>query len=241
MGIKERWAESREQQREAKEAAEARFRRLTKAEELRRMGVSVFSTGGVLDSAITEQDLDARIEAEKQRQADLYKRFTGAGTVTTFSAFGVQVLKDDNVVYTIGIHSPGSKRNYSRELGSLTGAEAIVTDGTAAFSLGKAALMPLATAPLARKETADALIVFADGTVHSLAVDGSHAVREARKQCVQFNARAGSMTARQAPSSPSDGDGDTAARLRQLDDLLRQGLLRPDEYETKRRAIIDSI
>jgi hypothetical protein len=68
--------------------------------------------------------------------------------------------------------------------------------------------MPIATAPLARKETADALLTFTDGTVHGVALDGSQAVRDARKQCVQFNALAGAGTQVPAPAGP---DADEAA------------------------------
>ncbi len=92
---------------------------------------------------------------------------------------------------------------------------------------------------MARKETADALITFADGTVHTVALDGSQAVREARKQTVQFNAMAGVST--QAPAAEETDGSDPAARLRKLQELLDSGLVTQEEFNAKRAAIIDSI
>ena len=105
-----------------------------------------------------------------------------------------------------------TKTNSSRLLGLLAGAEAKVTEGTSAFSWGKAMVMPIATAPLARKETADAMVIFKDGTVHTVGLDGSTAVRDARKQAVQFNALTGSF-----------------ARLRR-----RQGVIQPPSSGSSR-------
>lgn len=112
------------------------------------------------------------------------------GLSSRFRALGVQLLKGSGTVYTIGTHDGFTETNSSRPLGLLAGAKAQVTDGAPAFSLGKAVLMPISTAPLARKETADALITFSNGMVHSVALDGSHPVRGARRQCVEFNAYA---------------------------------------------------
>jgi hypothetical protein len=99
-----------------------------------------------------------------------------------------------------------------------------------------AMVMPIATAPLARKETADAMVVFPDGAVHTTALDGSNAVRDARKQAVQFNTLAGTFSS-VGPKTESD----PAAKLRKLQELRDAGLLSQEEYETKRAEVIDSI
>jgi membrane protease subunit (stomatin/prohibitin family) len=111
----------------------------------------------------------------------------------------------------------------------------MVTDATSAMSWGKAALMPLATAPLARKETADAMITFADGTVHVQPLDGSAAVRTARRQCVEFNALAGQH------GQAAEGEDDPAVRLPKLQELLEVGLITSAEFDSRRAAIIDSV
>jgi hypothetical protein len=232
MGLKDKWADSRERARQDREDYAAQGRWYAKSQELR--GVGIFS-----NSSVTEADLDAMIAAEKLRRSEVYAAFMRAGIVITFPKLGVQVLKDGDAVYTIGIQDGLAKSNSSRPLGRLAGAVAQVTEGTSAFSLGKAMLMPLATAPLASKETADALITFADGTVHTFALDGSYAVREAGKQCVQFNAAAGAITS--SPTAQEEATADLAARLRKLQELLEAGLLGPEEFTAKRATIIDSI
>jgi hypothetical protein len=234
---RERGREARELNRQALQEAEARMRRITKAARLRSQGVSVPQVSGEPDPSVTEEDLDAMLAAEKQRRADLYDEFVRVGRVTIFRDLGVQILAGDDQVYTIGDHDPFAKVNDSRLLGPLAGAEARVTDGTSAFSWGKAVVMPLATAPLARKETADALVVFPDGTVHTAGLDGSRAVRDARRQCIEFNALAGSA----APAVTGDTGPNHAVRLQKLQDLLAAGLLSQEEFDIKRAQIIDSI
>lgn len=49
--------------------------------------------------------------------------------------------------------------------------------------------------------------------------------------------RAGSL----APGTTPAGQSDVAERLRRLDDLRARGLISPAEYETRRKAIIDSL
>jgi hypothetical protein len=237
MGLKEKLAGARERDRLARQAAELTMRRVAKAAQLRTQGVAVPMAGGELDPSMTEDVLDEMLAAEQQRRADLYEQFVAAGRVTIFRELGVQVLSGGDQVYTIGTHDPYTKINDSRLLGPLAGAQATVTDATTAFSMGKAVLMPVATAALARKETADALISFPDGTVHTAGLDGSRAVREARKQCIEFN----NLAATQAPPTMAGPSADPAARLQQLQDLLSAGLLSQDEYDTKRAQIIDSI
>ena len=231
MGLKDSWAASRERSRQERDAEQARWRRAEKREQLQRMGVPASDLGG-----LSEEDIDAKIAAEEQRQSELFAAFVGAGSTTKFSALGVQVLAGDDKVYTIGTHDSYARSNNSRVLGPLAGAEATVTDSTSAFSPGKALLMPLATAALARKEIADAMVTFPDGTVHTRSLDGSQAVRDARKQAVQFNALAGTPAA----PAPDVADG-PAARLRQLQELHEAGLLTQAEYEAKRADVVDSI
>jgi hypothetical protein len=235
MGLKDKWTAARERDRQVLEAERARQRRYNKAGELQKLGVPAMTADGWPNPELTEEALDEMLMAEKQRRVEMYETFSSAKTVTAFWALGVQVLADDKV-YTVGKHDQWAKTNSSRLLGLLAGAEAKVTEGTSAFSWGKAMIMPIATAPLARKETADALVVFPDGTVHMTPLDGSNAVREARKQAVQFNTLAGSFT-----SAVTEPPIDPAAKLRKLQELRDAGLLSQEEYEVKRTQVIDSI
>lgn len=214
MGLKDRLAESRERARKEKEAYEANLR----AELARRQ---------------------KEVDAEYLRRSQMYDLLGRAGSVNRFPALGVQVPAGGDTVYTTGFSDHFNKRDDSRPLGPLVGAAAQVTDGTSAFSWGKAALMPLATAPLARKETADALITFSDGTVHKVALDGSQALRAARAQCVEFNALAG--MAAPAPAAAQENGDDPASRLRKLRELLDAGLVSQEEHDARRTAIIESI
>jgi hypothetical protein len=156
--------------------------------------------------------------------------------VTQFRALGVQVLAGDNEVYTIGFHDDATQTNTSRTLGPLAGAQAMVTDGAQAWSPGRAMFLPIGLAALATKTKVDAAVVFPDGAVHIMPLDGNYAVREAQRQVVQFNALAGAS----APAATETG-GDPATRLRKLQELRDAGLLTQDEYETKRAEIIESI
>ncbi len=133
---------------------------------------------------------DARLRAERERQAHLFEAFTNAGGVSVFRALGVQVLAGHDAVYTIGFHDRSSKTNSSRHLGPLSGSEAMVTDGSQAWSPGRAMFLPIALAGLATKTKAHAAVVFPDGTVHAAALDSNNAIREAQLQVVQFNAGA---------------------------------------------------
>lgn len=174
--------------------------------------------------------------AESERQAQVYEGFAAAGGPTVFRALGVQVLAADGKVYTIGYHSAAAKTNTSRLLGPLAGAQAVVTDGAQAWSPGRAMFLPVGLAGLATKTKADAVVVFADGTVYTVALDGNNAVREAQKQAVQFNAFAGAS----APAA-TERESDPGAKLRKLQELRDSGLLTQDEYEIKRVEVINSI
>jgi Short C-terminal domain len=177
----------------------------------------------------------ARI-AQTERQAEVYEAFASAGGPTIFRSLGVQVLARDGTVYTIGDHSIARKIDTSRLLGPLAGAQAMVTDGAQSWSPGRAMFLPIALTGLATKTKADAAVVFADGTVHTAALDGNNAVREAQKQVVQFNAMAGAS----APTA-TETRSDPAAKLRKLQELRDAGLLTDQEYATKRAEVIDSI
>jgi hypothetical protein len=174
--------------------------------------------------------------AEHERQVQLYEAFVSAGPVTTFRVLGVQVLAGNGNVYTIGSHDDVTKTNSSRLLGPLAGAQAVVTDGSQAWSPGRAMFLPISLTGLATKTRADAAVVFPDGTVQIAPLDGNAAVREAQKQVVQFNALAGASEL-PAPETRSD----PAVRLRKLQELRDAGLLTQEEYETKRADVINSI
>jgi hypothetical protein len=236
MGLREKWTEARERDRQERGVQAASQRSYTKALELQKLGVPAMTTDGWPDPALTEEDLDAMLAAEKERRAELYKMFVRAGTVTTFRAIGVQIPAGGDKMYTIGNHDPWAKTNDSRLLGPLAGAKAMVTDGSQAWSPGRAMFLPLALTALATKTKADAAVVFLDGTVHTHALNNNTEVREAQKQVVQFNALAGS-------SSPADTEtnNDQAARLQKILELREAGMLSQEEYDAKRAEIIASI
>jgi hypothetical protein len=142
----------------------------------------------------------------------------------------------DDKVYTIGSHDAVTKTNTSRQLGLLGGSEAMVTGGSQAWSPGRAMFLPIGLAGMATKTKADAAVVFPDGTVHTVALDGNNAVREAQKQVVQFNALAGAS----APA-PRETGSDPVVKLRKLQELRDADLLSQEEYETKRTEVISSL
>ena len=185
---------------------------------------------------VLEETLAARAaqRVETERQTQLYELFARAGDATEFRLLGVQVLAGQ--VYTIGFHSDVMKTNSSRLHGPLAGAEAMVTDGAQAWSPGRAMFLPIGLAGLATKAKADAAVVFPDGTVQTVPLDGNYQVREAQKQVVQFNALAGAA----APPATETGNN-PAGRLQKLQELRDAGLVTQDEYEMKRAEIINSI
>ena len=158
--------------------------------------------------------------AEGGRQDRVHQAFAAAGDVTVFRTLGVQALAGANIVYTIGSGRAAAKSSTSRLLGSLPGAQAVVTDGAQAWSPGRAMFLPIGLAVLATKTKADAVVVFADGTVHSVALDGNNTVREAQRDAAQFDPLAGVS----APTTART-DSDPAARQRKLQELRDIGLL----------------
>jgi hypothetical protein len=217
---------------------------------LRKLGI----VAGAVDQ-LAEDELDSLIAAEMQRRAELFLKFARAARVSTFVQLGVQVLAGDDMVYSIGDHDPYERTNDSRVLGELAGAAATVNFGSVGPQAVIAMPMPMAAAPgspltppapmqvpFAMRgvamangyESGAAIVVFADGTTRNAAVHGSRDVRDACQEAVEFNALARAATA--APSG-----GDTAERLRKLEELLSAGLLTRSEYDAKRAAIIESI
>jgi hypothetical protein len=194
------------------------------------------SPNGWPDPALTEEALDKILAAEKGRRATLYERFAHARTVTIFEALGVQVLTDDDTVYTIGSHDPLTQTNSSQLLGLLGGAEATVTEGSPGPSPGHAVFWPLSLTAGTHETVANAVIVFPDGTVHAHPLHGSGEIRAAQKQVMQFNRLAGTA----APEISKMNTGH-AARLRELQELWEAGLLSQEEYDAKRAEIIASI
>jgi hypothetical protein len=174
--------------------------------------------------------------AEMERRAQVYEAFASAGGATVFGALGVQVLAGDGTVYTIGVDSAANGTSTSRLLGPLAGARAVVTDGSQAWSPGRAIFLPIGLAGLATKTKADAAVVFPDGTVHTVPLDGNNAVRDAQKQVVQFNALAGS-----SGTAVAETGSDPVVKLRKLQELRDAGLLSQEEYQTKRTEVINSI
>jgi hypothetical protein len=179
---------------------------------------------------------DAVRAAERARCAQVYEAFANASDATVFQLLGVQVLVGGGTVYTIGSQNVERKTNTSQLLGLLAGAQAMVTDGSQAWSPGRAMFLPISLAGLATKTKADAAVVFPDGTAHITPLDGNYAVREAQKQVVRFNALAGAAT----PAATETGT-DPAARLRKLQEVLDAGLLTEEEYKAKRADIINSL
>ena len=112
----------------------------------------------------------------------------------------------------------------------------MVTDGSQAWSPGRAMFLPIGLTGLATKTKADAAVVFADGTVHTVPLDGNLAVREAQKQVVQFNALAGVSV----PSMATETAIEPAVRLRKLQELLDAGLVTKEKYEAKRSELRSS-
>jgi hypothetical protein len=175
--------------------------------------------------------------AEPMRRAEVYQKLVDA-TLTRFPAFQVQVLTGENVIYSIGSRDDVAKADSSRLLGPLAGAEAVVTDGSQAWSPGRAMFMPIALAGLATKTMAHAVVIFADGTVHAQALDGNAPVRQAQLDAVKFNALVSALA---IPSQAPDAGSDPTDRLRKLRELLEAELITQEEYDAKRAAIIDAI
>jgi hypothetical protein len=117
-------------------------------------------------------------------------------------------------------------------LGPLAGAEARLTDGSQAWSPGRAIFLPVGLAGLATKTKAAAFVIFADGKYHETALNGNAAVRTAQAEAVKFNLIAG------IPTPPAQQQDDVAAILRKLTSLHDEGLLTDEEFAAKRAEVI---
>jgi hypothetical protein len=145
----------------------------------------------------------------------------------TFPALGVQVRGD-------AVQSYGAPLG-TGALGPLAGAEARLTEGSQAWSPGRAVFMPVGFTGLATKTKATAFVIFADGTYHETPLNGNAAVRAAQAEAVKFNLLAG------APAPPAQQQEDVAVVLRKLASLHDERLLTDEEFAAKRAEVIARI
>jgi hypothetical protein len=110
-----------------------------------------------------------------------------------------------------------------------------LTDGSQAWSPGRAVFMPVGFTGLATKTKATAFVIFADGTYHETTLNGNAAVRAAQAEAVKFNLLAG------APAEPAPQQDDVAVVLRKLASLHGEGLLTDEEFAAKRAEVIARI
>jgi hypothetical protein len=184
-----------------------------------------------LDFGVSRDDLKPEVQVEydrqlQQRRSQPLQRFGEPDAV--FPVLRVQVRGDNVETYSVG----------SNVLGPLAGAEARLTDGSQAWSPGRAMFLPIGLTGLATKTKATAFVIFADGTYVETVLDGNAAVREAQAESVRFNLMAGRREPAAQPQQPED---DVAATLRKLASLHDETLLTDDEYAAKRAEVIARI
>jgi hypothetical protein len=143
-----------------------------------------------------------------------------------FPALGVRVRGDEVERMTF---------SGTEVLGPLAGAQAQLTDGSQAWSPGRAAFLPLSLTGLATKTKAAAFVIFPDGSYHKQPLDGNKAVRDAQSEALRFNLVAS------PPGAAQPAPDDTAATLRKLASLHDEGLLSDEEYAAKRTEVIARI
>src|SRR5258708_7311012 len=180
-----------------------------------------------LDFGVSRDDLKPDVQREYDRQLEVRRsqgRHTGPDAI--FPSLGVQVRGEAVETYAAPLGA--------RELGRLAGAEARLTDGSQAWSPGRAMFMPVGLAGLATKTKAAAFVIFADGTYHETPLNDNAAVRAAQAEAVKFNLMAGTR------ASPAQQE-DVAAILRKLASLRDEGLLTDEEFEAKRAEVIARI
>jgi hypothetical protein len=181
-----------------------------------------------LDWGISRDDLKPNVQAEYDRQLEARRsRQRAAQPDAAFPALGVQVRGEAVERYAAPLGTEA--------LGPLAGAEARVTDGSQAWSPGRALFMPVGLAGLATKTKAAAFVIFADGKYHETELNGNAAVRDAQAQAVKFNLLAG------PPTPPVQQQDDVAAILRKLVSLHNEGLLTDEEFAAKRAQVIARI
>ncbi|HEY3956383.1 MAG TPA: SHOCT domain-containing protein [Streptosporangiaceae bacterium] len=184
--------------------------------------------GYALDYGVSRDDLKPAVQAEYDRQIEVRRsqsRPTGPDAI--FPALGVQVRRETVEAYAA---PPGTG-----ELGPLAGAEARLTDGSQAWSPGRAMFLPVGLAGLATKTKAAAFVIFADGTYHETTLNGNAAVRTAQAEAIKFNLMAGT------PAPAAQPQDDMAAILRKLASLHDEGLLTDEEFAAKRAEVIARI
>lgn len=181
-----------------------------------------------LDYGVSRDDLKLDVQREYDRQLEVRRSQGGhTGPDAIFPALGVQVRGEAVETYAAPLGASA--------LGPLAGAEARLTDGSQAWSPGRAMFLPVGLAGLATKTRAAAFVIFADGTYHEAALDGNAAVRDAQAEAVKFNLMVGTH----AP--PAQHHEDVAAILRKLTSLRDEGLLTDEEFAAKRAEVIARI
>jgi hypothetical protein len=169
---------------------------------------------------------DVQLEYDRQREARRHQR-RPAGPEASFPALGIQVRGESVESFAAPVGATA--------LGPLAGAEARLTDGSQAWSPGRAMFLPVGLAGLATKTKATAFVIFADGAYHETALNDNAAVRAAQAEAVKFNLMAGTH----AP--PDRQQDDVAAILRKLVSLHDEGLLTDEEFAAKRAEVIARI
>lgn len=184
--------------------------------------------GYALDYGVSRDDLKPAVQAEYDRQLEVRRsQSRPAGPDAIFPSLGVQVRRETVEAYAA---PPGTGA-----LGPLAGAEARLTDGSQAWSPGRAMFLPVGLAGLATKTKAAAFVIFADGTYHETALNGNAAVRTAQAEAIKFNLMAGT------PAPAAQPQDDMAAILRKLASLHDEGLLTDEEFAVKRAEVIARI
>jgi hypothetical protein len=169
---------------------------------------------------------DVQLEYDRQREARRHQR-RPAGPDASSPALGIQVRGESVESFAAPVGATA--------LGPLAGAEARLTDGSQAWSPGRAMFLPVGLAGLATKTKATAFVIFADGAYHETALNDNAAVRAAQAEAVKFNLMAGTH----AP--PDRQQDDVAAILRKLVSLHDEGLLTDEEFAAKRAEVIARI
>jgi hypothetical protein len=181
-----------------------------------------------LNYGLSRDDLKPDAQAAYDRQLEV-RRSQGRNVPpdAVFPALGVQVRGAVVEDYCAPLGAVA--------LGSLAGAEARITDGSQAWSPGRALFMPVGLAGLASKAKAAAFVIFADGKYHETDLNGNAAVRDAQAQAIKFNLLAAT------PAPPVQQQDDVEATLRKLASLHDKGLMTDDEFAAKRAEVIARI
>ena len=181
-----------------------------------------------LNFGVSRDDLKPDVRLEYDRQLEV-RRSQGRqpGPDATFPALGVQVRGEAVESYAAPVGAAA--------LGLLAGAEARLTDGSQAWSPGRAIFLPVGLAGLATKTKAAAFVIFADGKYLETALNDNATVRAAQAEAVRFNLMAGT------PAPPARQQDDVAAILRKLASLHDEGLLTDEEFAAKRAEVIARI